>query len=80
MSKDCSGGVSKLWKFFTGRRPPFEYCCDKHDKAYREGGTAFTRYLADKRMRRCIEGSGYPILAAVMYYAVRWFGWIFWSK
>lgn len=67
----CSGGVSWGWKFFTGSPPPFEDCCVKHDIIYRTGGTSETRTDADRKLRRCVAKGGYPVLAWVMWIAVR---------
>ena len=66
----CSGGMSKLWRFF-GSKPPWEYCCDAHDIAYAKGGTWRERRISDLRLQACIELNGYPRIAVLMYHAVR---------
>jgi hypothetical protein len=75
----CSGGVSKAWRIVTGKRPPFEWCCDEHDLAYDEGGTSADRRLADKRLRECVAWAGYPRFAWVVWLGARAGGWMFWA-
>jgi hypothetical protein len=76
----CSGGISKAWKLATGTAPLFEWCCDEHDLAYDEGGTAADRRRADLRLRECAAGHGCPRLAWLMWVAVRLCGWMFWER
>lgn len=83
----CSGKLSWLHKKLFGREIACTYCCDEHDLAYYEGGTAQDRKLADIRLRLCVQTAGNfsgwrgpPrrvwrfCLAWVMYGAVRAFG------
>lgn len=76
----CTGGISKLWRLATGRRPPFEPCCNEHDLFYDEGGGSEDRRWADERMRDCISAAGYPALALLMWTAVRLLGGLFWGR
>ena len=66
----CSGGMSKLWRFF-GSIPPWEGCCDTHDIAYAKGGTADERLANDLKMMLCVIKRGYPKIAVAMFVAVR---------
>ena len=66
----CSGGMSKLWRFF-GSIPPWEGCCDTHDIAYAKGGTAAERLANDLKMMLCVIKRGYPKIAVTMFILVR---------
>ncbi len=76
----CSGGVSWLHKRLFGRDVACVYCCDEHDLAYYEGGTAEDRRLADQRLRECVIEAGFPVPAWLMWAAVRVFGKSHWGK
>lgn len=71
----CSGGLSAswqqlaaLWPTFAQRhqgRPPFESCCETHDRAYhdiRGARTALQSYearlRADRQLQRCVLKTG----------------------
>lgn len=56
----------------------WESCCDRHDAAYSKG-TQFSRKIADQRLKLCVEQSGHPYIAKVMYAGVRAFGWLFYK-
>jgi hypothetical protein len=77
-SDGCSGLQSWLWKRFTRKGPPWEYCCDEHDVAYIEGGTLEWRKFHDLKLKECMEKAGYPTWANIYYWFVRAFGWIHW--
>ena len=68
-------------RYCTGS-PNFERdtqtCCEQHDKDYSKTSTT-PRLEADKKLRACVEKNGTPVRAAVMYYAVRLFGWMFYK-
>ena len=49
-------------------------CCLKHDTAYAHGGTRKQRKFADKQLKICVSKKGHPIMANLMYFAVRIFG------
>lgn len=68
---DCSGNMSRAWRFVLRRNPPWQGCCEDHDYYYREGGGYFWRKVADKNLRRCVADRGFPTIAKLMYYAVR---------
>ncbi len=76
----CSGGVSWLHKRLFGRDVACVYCCDEHDVAYYEGGGPADRRRADQRMRECVADAGFPLLAWVMWAAVRVFGAGHWGR
>lgn len=71
------GTVSHVWLVATGRRPPFEGCCDEHDLAYEQATTAEERAWADAHFRRCTARHGYHVSGAMMWAAVRIFGGMF---
>jgi len=73
-SDGCSGGLSITWRFITGHAPPFESCCCAHDYLYWRGGTNLERQEADRILRLCVADIGYPVLAWVIWLAVRFFG------
>ncbi len=67
----CSGGLSDAWATLSlllpafqdafGDRPPYEYCCTAHDRAYWRGETAqgyAKRLEADDALRRCVIDHG----------------------
>lgn len=67
----CSGYMTKLWKFFTGKVPPWNDCCKEHDIPYHKGGTKEERIKADKGLRKCVKNKGYKVIAWGMEKAVR---------
>lgn len=78
MSEGCSGGVTWLYQRFLGRDIGCRYCCDEHDLAYDEGGTAADRALADYRFWVCVRESGRAVRAWLFWLAVRVGGWHYW--
>lgn len=67
----CSGGLSEGWAALSrvlpafrtafGERPPYEFCCATHDRAYWQGETVqgYARRLeADEALRRCVVDFG----------------------
>ncbi len=92
ISDGCSGKLSWLHRKLFGREIACTYCCDEHDLAYFEGGTAEDRKAADWRFRLCIQSAGKfngwrgPLrrvwrftLSWMMYAAVRLFGSRYWN-
>ena len=75
----CSAYLSRIYKRLTNRKPPFESCCAVHDKYYKDENTIISRKIADIRMRQCVEKSGNPKIAYLMYITVRLFGWLYWK-
>ena len=75
----CSGGVTWFYRTFLGRDIGCRYCCDEHDLAYEEGGSATDRRLADKRFRICVKESGRSVRAWIFWGAVRLFAAPFWN-
>ena len=73
----CSGGMSLLWNNLLGKLPflpdrlPWEQDCINHDHAYHIGGSKADRLYADRRLAAAVTAKGYPIIAALMFYAVR---------
>lgn len=59
---------------------PFRGCCDEHDLFYEQGGTWKDRAFADMVLRQCVRDSGRPVVAWVMWAAVRVFGRRHWEK
>lgn len=81
-SDGCSGGMSFVWKKFTGRELPWAAACVQHDREYWRGGTAADRREADRWLMIGVADSGHEIWAFIMWTAVRiggapWlpFGW-----
>lgn len=73
-SDGCSGGLTAIWQFLTGERPPWDDCCIWHDKQYWQGGTEHQRAAADRILYLCVLKKGYPSWARLMWIAVRMFG------
>ncbi len=67
----CSGGMSWGWRLLFRRPPPWEGECIEHDHAYWLGGNRRLRLEADRILAGAVARCGYPIIAALMYYAVR---------
>lgn len=95
MSHDTSNGcgwageLSMAWQYVTGKRPPFELCCDEHDVAYEQakewdktisdfGSHYKRRKVADKHFLDCMKRNGHPIKGYVFYGIIRAFGWLAW--
>lgn len=74
-----AGVITKLWRLFARKPPEFNSCCDEHDLAYEQGGTAEVRKWADGLMRDCMTRMGFKTRANIYYVAVRTFGWLFWG-
>ena len=72
LSDFTSDGCS-LFMDGTFKQPDlWRECCLKHDMAYWQGGTKKERIEADLTFKLCVEKkTGDPILAKVMYEAVR---------
>ena len=79
VSDGCSGGMSWFWRTFLRRPPPWEGACFAHDLAYWYGGSPADRRQADICLAAQVTQSGYPIIAAMMYYAVRFGGMPHWQ-
>ena len=67
----CSGGMSWFWRTVLRRPLPWEGACESHDRTYWKGGTRDARRTADMVLATRVLQRGYPIMAALMYYAVR---------
>jgi hypothetical protein len=67
----CSGGMSWFWRTFFRREPPWEGACVEHDKAYWQGGCSLSRFKADAALGAAVHAKGWPIMAVVMFVAVR---------
>jgi len=52
-------------------------CCERHDRAYRRGGSEGQRRRADKRFRACMKSQGSKYVRYAYYSGVRCFGWAF---
>lgn len=70
----CSGGMSWAWKKLFNKPTPWECSCVIHDLQYWIGGTAKDRYNADLRLFKDVKERGYPIIAGLMFLAVRFGG------
>src|SRR5260370_40846998 len=67
----CSGFMTFLWQVFRGKDPPWEGCCEEHDRAYWEGGPNSLRLDADIKVLQCVRANGHPHWAVIMFIAVR---------
>lgn len=67
----CSGGMSALWRLACGTPPPWEQRCIEHDRSYWRGGTACDRRRADAILLSQVARKGYPVVAIIMWSAVR---------
>ena len=74
ISKGCSAGISKTYIVLTGKPPPFEYCCARHDREYGRKGTMDQRAQADRRLSACITNAGYPGMGILMLIGVQFGG------
>jgi hypothetical protein len=74
----CSGGMSRIFRLVFLRAPPWEGCCTTHDQAYWKGGTREDRAEADRGLMVCVTENGHPVLAFLMWAAVRIGGHPFW--
>lgn len=66
------------WRAVLNRPPPWEGCCDTHDRFYAQGGSVWRRLVVDAALRRCVVRNGSPAWAWAMWVAVRLGGWPFW--
>ena len=73
-SKGCSAGISNSYIALTGKPPPFEYCCARHDRDYGRKGIMDHRAQADRRLAACIMNAGYPGMAMLMLVGVQFGG------
>ena len=71
MSDGCSGGMSLAWRITFRAPPAWEHCCVVHDFAYWRGGTADDRLAADDQLWSCVNATGHPWWAWVMWAGVR---------
>lgn len=67
----CSGGMSWLWRKIARRAPPWEGACVEHDRAYWQGGTREERKGVDLWLAWQVAAAGHPVIANLMYIAVR---------
>jgi len=67
----CSGGMSWFWRTFLRHPPPWEGACIEHDRAYWAGGCSLQRFKADAELGTAVHAKGYPIMAVLMFVAVR---------
>lgn len=73
-SKGCSAGISKTYILLSGKPPPFEHCCARHDQEYGREGTTDQRALADRRLSACIVAAGSPGMGILMLMGVQFGG------
>lgn len=64
----CSGNI---YRTIMRRQPPWIGCCVTHDHTYWQGGSRRERLKADRALRFCVNHNGHPIIAVIMYIAVR---------
>jgi len=55
------------------------HCCTHHDLSYWAGGTAAERGAADRRLKECVEETGHPEAASLMFVGVRMGGRSHWG-
>lgn len=70
-SDGCSGFMSVLWRWVLRNPPPWEGCCEIHDRAYWQGGDISLRLDADIALMQCVRANGHPHWAVIMFIAVR---------
>lgn len=63
--------MSWTWKWVFRQPPPWEGDCVAHDMDYHKGGAKEDRLRADRTLAACVALRGWPIMGALMYYAVR---------
>lgn len=78
VSDGCSVGISKAWRFWLKKPPPFEHCCVAHDHAYWKAGTSDRRALADRNLFKCVRPYN-ATWAAVMLVGVKVGGQMFYE-
>ncbi|MDO4561400.1 MAG: hypothetical protein Q4C86_10675 [bacterium] len=66
--------MSWFWKNILRKDEPWRAACVAHDRAYWRGGTQAQRLQADIRLRASVAGTGHPVWAFLMFWAVRVFG------
>lgn len=66
----CSFGQSAFHRSVFGKAPPWEHCCNTHDRAYARPGTADSRLRADNNLALCVAKTA-PHMAGLMWFAVR---------
>lgn len=67
----CSAGMSWIFRRVLRQPPPWEHACITHDMAYWQGGTAAERSHADRLLMVRVCLNGYPVIAFLMWLAVR---------
>ena len=70
-SDGCSGGMSWAWRKILRHPPPWEGACILHDHAYWIAGSRSQRKDADLFLAIRVCKCSWPMMAAIMYYAVR---------
>lgn len=72
-STDGCSVISPLYTILTlGRRDlPWVEACIEHDIHYWVGGSSRTRFEADVQLMQAVRVTGYPIIAVLMFIAVR---------
>ena len=73
-SDGCSSPKWLLPRLVWWNHEHWRGCCEVHDLAYWRGGTRDERWDADLQLRRCIAANVFPIVAVLMFVAVRLFG------
>ena len=53
----CSGWMTLAWRKALRHDPPWEGCCEAHDKIYWVGGSAEARFKADCDLALCVAKS-----------------------
>lgn len=66
----CSGWMTWTWRKVLRRDPPWEGCCEVHDKIYWVGGTAEERFKADCDLALCVSKTS-RFCAVLLFLAVR---------
>jgi len=68
----CTCFFDKVWKWILTP------CCKLHDFNYKK--QHIRRVVADRRFYKCLSKHSPFLLAGMMWFAVRTFGWHFWNK
>lgn len=76
--------MSFIWRLLFKKPPPWEWCCNRHDEQYAEGGDLELRQPTDIDLLCCVakgehsyDGQPHPYWAILMLLGVR-IGGVFW--
>jgi hypothetical protein len=67
----ASDGCTGFWDGTPKHPLLWQHCCIAHDLFFWAGGVESARDAADFQLRQCVEETGSPLIAALMYFMVR---------